>query len=160
MNTKASSKAQNWLQVVTFGLGDENFAVEITKIKEIIMLESVTKIPQVPSYIEGVINLRGLVVPVIDLRKRFGLASHSIGPDARIMISRLEDRCVGMIVDSVSKVLKIPKTDILEQAESITSMAKDYLLGMAKGEKGILLIVDLEKVLTAPEKADLAQTRF
>jgi purine-binding chemotaxis protein CheW len=160
MSTETALKAQSQMQVVTFHLGDEDFAVEITKVKEIILIEGITKVPQVPAYIEGVINLRGVIVPVIDLRKRLGMHTKAVDQESRIMITRLEDRSIGMIVDSVSKVMKIPRADIMPQPDSISSMAKDYLVGLAKVEKGILLIIDLEKVLSSPEKANLAKTRF
>ena len=156
MSTDAvKTKVSTHLQVVTFHLGSEDFAVEITKVKEIILFEEITKVPQCASYIEGVINLRGSIVPVIDLRKRLGMAHKELGPETRIMISRIENRSVGMIVDSVSKVMKIPKSDILPPPESLTSLAKDYLVGLAKVDKSMFLVIDFEKVLSPSEQSQL-----
>lgn len=156
--SRVSLKMQDYLQVVSFRLGSEDYAIEITKAKEIILVEGITKVPQMPTYIEGIINLRGNVIPVLDLRKRFGIATSAFNEHTRIIVTRLEGRIVGMIVDAVSRVMKIPKTNIQPPPETIACMAGEYLVGVAKLDNRMQLLLDIEKVLRADEKAQLGKT--
>lgn len=148
---------KDFLHVVSFRLGREEYAIEITKVKEIILLEGITHIPQVPEFIEGIINLRGNVIPVIDLRKRFGLAVTERNDQTRVMVTRMEGRIIGLIVDSVSQVMKIPKSNIQPPPETIASMAGEYLLGVGKLEDRMIILLDIEKILRANEKASLSE---
>jgi purine-binding chemotaxis protein CheW len=148
-------KMQDYLQVVSFRLGVEEYAVEITKVKEIILVEGITKVPQMPAYIEGVINLRGTVIPVLDLRKRFDIGSTQITEHTRIVVTRLEGRIIGMIVDSVSRVMKIPRADIQPPPETIACVAGEYLVGVAKLEDRMQLLLDIDKVLRRDQQVQL-----
>jgi purine-binding chemotaxis protein CheW len=154
--SRMSLKMQDYLQVVSFRLGDEDYAIEITKVKEIILIEGITRVPQMPAYIEGIINLRGTVIPVLDLRKRFGIAGQPRNEHTRIVVTRLEGRIVGMIVDAVSRVMKIPKADIQPPPETIATVAGDYLVGVAKLGDRMQILLDVEKVLRGDELAPLA----
>ena len=151
-------KMQDYLQVVSFRLGVEEYAVEITKVKEIILVEGITKVPQMPAYIEGVINLRGTVIPVLDLRKRFDIGCTQITEHTRIVVTRLEGRIIGMIVDSVSRVMKIPRANIQPPPETIACVAGEYLVGVAKLDDRMQLVLDIDKVLRVDEKAQLAKS--
>ena len=150
-------KMQDYLQVVSFRLGVEEYAVEITKVKEIILVEGITKVPQMPAYIEGVINLRGTVIPVLDLRKRFDIGNSQITEHTRIVVTRLEGRIIGMIVDSVSRVMKIPRANIQPPPETIACVAGEYLVGVAKLDDRMQLLLDIDKVLRVEEKAQLTK---
>ncbi len=153
---KKRMQMHDYLQVVSFRLGGEDYAIEITKVKEIILVEGITKVPQMPSYIEGIINLRGTVIPVLDLRKRFEIGDFSMTVHTRIIVTRLEQRIVGMIVDAVLRVMKIPKTNIQAPPETIACIAGEYLIGVAKMEDRMQLVLDIERVLHADEQRQLA----
>lgn len=154
--SRKSLKMQDYLQIVSFQLGKEEYAIEITKVKEIILVEGITKVPQMPSYIEGIINLRGTVIPVVDLRKRFGVGTCSFDEHTRIVVTRMEGTIVGMIVDAVSQVMKIPKANIQPPPDTIACVAGDYLVGVAKLDDHMQLLLDIDKVLANDEKSELA----
>lgn len=144
-------KMQDFLQVVSFILHREEYAVEITKVKEIILLEGVTKVPQMPDFIEGIINLRGTVIPVIDLRKRFGLPCPEPDDHTRIVVTRMEDRIVGLIVDSVSQVMKIPQANIQPPPDTIAGLAGEYLTGVGKVDDRLIILLDIVKIMSKNE---------
>lgn len=145
-------RKNDFVQVVTFQLHNEEYAIEITRVKEIILHEGVTRMPQMPSFIEGIINLRGNVIPVIDLRKRFELPIPEKNEQARIMVTRMGAKIVGMIVDSVSSVMKIPKSNIQDPPETIAGLAGEYLLGIGKMDERMIILLDIEKIMSANEK--------
>ncbi|MBF0103475.1 MAG: purine-binding chemotaxis protein CheW [Desulfobacterales bacterium] len=149
-------QSKDFLQVVTFKLHQEEYGVEITKVKEIIRFEGVTRIPQMPDFIEGVINLRGNVIPVFDLRKRFGLPSDARNDLTRVMVTRMESKIVGLIVDSVSEVMKIPKAQIQPPPDTIAGLAGEYLLGIGKLKDRMIILLDIEKIISATEKKSLS----
>jgi purine-binding chemotaxis protein CheW len=148
---------QDYLQVVTFRLDQEEYAIEITSVKEIILVEGVTRVPQMPSWVEGIINLRGNVIPVLDLRKRFGLPIVELGEHGRIVVARQESRIIGLIVDAVSQVMKLPRSDIQDPPDTIAGLAGDYLVGIAKVDKRLLMVLDIERILSTDEQTDLAK---
>ncbi len=143
-------------QVVDFELASENYGVAISDVHEIIRMVDVTKIPKAKQFIEGVINLRGRIIPIIDLRKRFGLESKAAGQDKRIIVVRVEDQTVGMIVDAVSEVLQISPSQI-EGVSSLVSSQVDteFISGIAKVDNRLIILLDLGKVLTAKERSEL-----
>lgn len=149
-------KKKDFLHVVSFKLHQEEYAIEITKVKEIILLEGITRIPQVPEFIEGIINLRGNVIPIIDLRKRFGLSAEERTEHTRIIVTRMEGRIIGLIVDSVSQVMKIPKADVQPPPDTIASISGKYILGIGKVDERMIILLDIEKILTESEKQSLA----
>lgn len=150
-NKDTTAKMLDFLQVVSFNLRGEEYAVEITKVKEIILLEGVTKVPQMPGFIEGIINLRGTVIPVIDLRKRFGLPSPEADDHTRIVVTRMGNRIVGLIVDSVSQVMKIPQANIQPPPDTIAGLAGEYLTGVGKVDERLIILLDIEKIMSADE---------
>ena len=153
--SRMTLKMQDYLQVVSFNLGAEEYAIEIIKVKEIILVEGITKVPQMPGYIEGIINLRGTVIPVVDLRKRFGMGSCGLDEHTRIVVTRMDGGIVGMIVDAVSRVMKIPKANIQPPPDTIACIAGKYLIGVARLDDHLQLLLDIEKVLATSEQAQL-----
>jgi purine-binding chemotaxis protein CheW len=144
--------AGNLLQLVVFQLGDEEFVVEIMQVQEIIRMPEITRIPQSPEYVEGVINLRGKIVVVINLGMRFGLQLKELDENSRIIIVEVGDSVVGMIVDSVSEVLRLPEANVEPAPEIIKAkIHADYLKGVGKLDDRLLILLDLEKVLTEEE---------
>ncbi len=150
-------KMKDFMQVVSFRLHAEEYAIEITKVKEIILVEGVTRVPQMPSFIEGIINLRGNVIPVLDLRKRFDLPHAALSDQSRIVVTRMENRIVGLIVDSVSQVMKIPRSQIQPPPQTIAGLAGEYLVGIGKMDDRMILLLDIEKILSCNEKESLVE---
>jgi purine-binding chemotaxis protein CheW len=141
--------------VVTFALGREEYAVDIARTKEIILVGDITRVPQMPDYLRGVINLRGSVIPVIDLRLAFGLEERPYDDQSRIIISRLDDRIVGLVVDAVSQVMKIPENAIEPPPTTIAGLIGSYLVGVAKIDERMILLLAIDRLLTAAQNGDL-----
>jgi purine-binding chemotaxis protein CheW len=153
MGTNAESQIQ---QLVTFRLGDEEYGVDILKVHEIDRMMDITEVPNAPPSIEGVINLRGKVIPVINLRKKFNLPERE--PDSRTKIVVVDiGTSAGMIVDSVSEVLRI-SSDIVEPPPPMTTgVSSEYIRGVGKLKDRLLILLDIEKLLGADEKANTAK---
>jgi purine-binding chemotaxis protein CheW len=142
-------------QYVIFQLGKETFGVDIAKVWEIINFQHITKVPQAAEFIEGIINLRGKVIPVLDLRKRFCLESTEDSKAMRIIVVEIIGNVMGIMVDGVSEVLRI-NSDIVEAPPAaITNVDADYIEGVAKLEDKLIIILNIEKVLSAGEIAEL-----
>jgi purine-binding chemotaxis protein CheW len=136
------------LQAVVFRLGNEEFGIDITQVREIDKLVHVTRVPRVPSFVEGIINLRGQLVPVLDLRTRLGLP-HGLPPkSARIVVAEIEGRTFGMIVDEVRAVVRIPGDQIVESHVVLEGLATEYVGAVAKIEERVIILLDVAKVLS------------
>ena len=150
----SSDKRTETLQLVSFTLGDEEYAVDILKVREIIRVPNITRVPHAPSFVEGVINLRGKVIPVIDLRKRFGLETGSHTKGTRIVVLELE-RLIGMIVDGVSQVLRLSADNVEPPPPIVSGISAEYLKGVGKIDERLLILLDVEKILTMDEGRQL-----
>jgi len=143
-------------QLVVFTLANETYGIAISTVNEIIRMQDITEVPRTPDFVEGVINLRGRIVPVIDLRKRFGLEAAEATQASRIMVVELQGLTVGMIVDSVSEVLRLP-TDSIEPTPAIASgVDSAYLKGVGKWDDRLIILLDIEKVLYQSEQEEVA----
>ncbi len=140
------------LQLVSFRIGEEMFGVDILKVQEINRLTEITKVPQAPSFVEGVINLRGKVIPIIDIRKRFGMSLKECDKDTRIVVVDIETSVMGMIVDAVSEVLRIPATTVEPAPDIATSVSSEYIRGVAKLEDRLLILLELGKIFSEAER--------
>lgn len=145
------------IQLVVFQLAGETYGVDINHVQEIIRMQNITEIPRTPAFIEGVINLRGRVIPVIDLHKRFNLPLTDTTSDTRIMVVELEQMTVGMIVDSVSEVLRLSNASIEPPPPMISSIDVAYLQGVGKWNERLIILLDLDRVLREGEKQELRQ---
>lgn len=155
--TKSASAAvsDELLQLVSFNIGEEEFGVDILKVQEINRMLEVTRVPNAPEYVDGVINLRGKVIPIIDLRRRFGMARKEHDKNTRIVVVELNGKVIGFVVDAVREVLRIPKS-VTEPPPSIVGGVRDeYITAVGKLEDRLLILLDLEQVLTAEEKLQL-----
>ncbi len=153
MGTNAESQIQ---QLVTFRLGDEEYGVDILKVHEIDRMMDITEVPNAPPSIEGVINLRGKVIPVINLRKKFNLPEREADSRTKIVVVDI-GTSAGMIVDSVSEVLRI-SSDIVEPPPPMTTgVSSEYIRGVGKLKDRLLILLDIEKLLGADEKANTAK---
>lgn len=134
------------IQLVGFRLDNEDYAIAITKIQEIILMKPITRIPQVPHFIEGLINLRGSVIPIVNLRKRFGLPSHHVDDETRTIVVNIHDKTVGCIVDAVTQVMRINRDQIQPPPLSVLAIAHQYIAGLARLEDRLLIILDIERL--------------
>lgn len=144
-------------QLVLFDLASENYAVDIHQVREIIRVPHITRVPQAPEFVEGVINLRGNVIPVLDLRKRFGLGEGEATDRRRIIVVEMDDRTIGMIVDAVSEVLRIDESLIDDPSPYIVSVNTRYIEGIVKLEDKLVVLLHLDQVLSEGEKERLAR---
>ncbi len=153
---KTGIKNAGELQLVSFNIGSEEFGVDILKVQEINRMVEITKVPQAPHYVEGVINLRGKVIPIIDLRKRFSLEAKGYDKNTRIVVVDINGNIMGMIVDAVSEVLRLQSSTIENPPEIVTGVNAEYIKGVAKLEDRLLIFLDLSKVIDAGELARLS----
>lgn len=144
-------------QLVVFKLNDEEFGVPITQVREINRLAKPTKIPKSPSFVEGVINLRGQIIPIIDLKKRFDLELGEYTSEARIIVVEVQEQVFGVIVDAVSEVLRISGQEIEKTPAMATAIDAQYIAGVGKVGERLLIILDIDKLLTAEEHAALQE---
>jgi purine-binding chemotaxis protein CheW len=152
MDLKKDFDSKELLQLVTFRLGNEEFSLDILRVQEIIRHMELTRVPRTPDFVDGVINLRGRVIPVLDLRKRFGLPSDAKTNETRIIVVDVDNKTVGLKVDAVSEVLRLP-ADTVEPAPAIVTGAEsDYIKGVGKLDGRLLILLDVEKILTRTER--------
>jgi len=143
------------LQLVSFNIGTEEFGVDILKVQEINRMVEITRVPQAPNYVEGVINLRGKVVPIVDLRKRFNLELKEYDKNTRIVVVNIGGNIMGMIVDSVSEVLRLSANTIEPPPDIVTGVNAEYIKGVAKLEDRLLIFLDLSRVVDVSEIASM-----
>jgi purine-binding chemotaxis protein CheW len=142
-------------QLVVFQLGAELYGVEIARVHEIIRLQTVTRVPHAPAFVEGVINLRGKVIPVVDLRRRFGLPLADHTRASRIVVVEIGDQVVGIVVDGVSEVLRVNKGTIEPPSPVVAGIESDYLHGIAKLPERLVILLNLDRVLARDERRAL-----
>jgi len=144
---------------LTFNMNDEEYGIGILKIKEINGMMPITTVPQTPEFVKGVINLRGKVIPVIDLRLRFGVDAIDYTERTCIIVVEIEGTAgtvqIGIVVDSVSEVLNIKGEDVEETPTFGTKLDTDYILGMAKMEGGVKILLDIDRVLSSDDLSSL-----
>jgi len=150
------TQADQELQLVTFRLANEEYGLPITKVREINRLVPVTKLPQTPSFMEGIINLRGRIIPVIDLRKRFGMSITAHDDDSRIIVVEISGQIVGVIVDAVTEVVRLNRGDI-EPSPASVAVDVQYIEGVGKIDERLIILLDLDKVLTKQEEFAVKQ---
>ena len=146
---------QDEQQLVVFDLASEAYGVDISAVREIIRLQEITQVPRTPEFVEGVINLRGKVIPVIDLRRRFGLSVGEENKDNRIVVVDIGGQDIGVIVDAVTEVLRISSELVEPPSSVITTSESEYLLGIAKLDGRMIILLDLQEVLSEAEQVSL-----
>lgn len=147
------------VQLVVFTLKQDDqvceYGVPITKVQEIISMATPTKMPQTPDFVEGIINLRGKIIPIIDLKKRFDMGKSDITNDTRSVIVEVEGQTIGIIVDEVSEVLRLQVENIEPPPAVIGGITAEYLTGVGKLDNRLLILLDMDKILSEREKAEL-----
>lgn len=149
----SGASAADLLQLVSFRVGEEEFGLDILRVQEIIRSQQLTRVPNLPDFIEGVINLRGKVIPVIGLRKRLGLHKTDTDKKTRIVVVDVKGQILGFVVDSVSEVLRI-HTDTVEPTPRLGKIERDYIFGVGKLDTRLLLLLDLDRLMSDTEQAD------
>lgn len=149
------TKSKGTLQLVSFSLAKEEFGIEITKVREIILFGAITRIPQTPDYIKGLINLRNTVIPIVDLRCRFGLPEGEATENTRIMVLNVQGKTIGIVVDAVSEVLRVSHEQIATPPSTLASLDSEYLTGLVRLDDRLLILLDLDRLFAVEELADL-----
>ena len=144
------------VQYVSFVLSKEKYAIDIMSVEEILRKIDITPVPNAPSFIEGIVNIRGKVIPVVDLKKKLNIGLSNDDGNVRIVITNLRNKRVGFLVDSVEEVVRIDKS-IIEQAPALSvNVDSDYISGVAKTEKGMIILLDINKIFSPQEQAGFA----
>lgn len=145
-------------QAVGFRLGREEFGIDIMKIVEIIRMQQITRVPQMPDFIEGIINLRGNVIPVVDLGKRFNVEISGRSPEAvRIILSSVRGRTIGLVADSVSEVIRLADDSVVPPPPVVSSVGREFITGVARIGKRLLIILDIDRILSSGEHGELGK---
>lgn len=140
-------------QLVVFRLANEHYALGISTVQEIVVWQQVTRVPKAPEFVEGIINLRGKVIPIIDLRRRFALAQEEAGRTTRIVVVRIGSEIVGLVVDEVLEVLRVARDQVEPPAGITSGTDTDVVRGVAKTKERLIILLDAERLLTDREVA-------
>ncbi|MFQ5425378.1 MAG: chemotaxis protein CheW [Phycisphaerae bacterium] len=146
-------------QIVSFRLANEEYGVDIMRVQEIILVGQITKMPEVPDYICGLINLRGHVIPIVDLRKRFGLPAQDETEHTRIIVLNVNNKTIGIVVDAVNEVLRINADQIEPPPSSVAGIEHEYLTGLVKFEEHLLVLLNVDAVMKEDVRAKLDQAQ-
>lgn len=149
--------ADERVQLVVFHLGEEEFGVNILQTRGIHRLPKITALPKMPDFVEGVFDLAGEIIPVVDLRRRFGLGQTVKTADSRVVIVEVADAKVGLIVDTVSETLWVSWDIVAPPPTAVASIEAEYIRGIAKLEGRLLILLDLEHIFTASERDEVAE---
>jgi purine-binding chemotaxis protein CheW len=150
-----TSVAMSEIQLVVFDLASEHYGVDISDVREIMRMQNITRVPGAMSYVEGVINLRGKVLPVLDLRKRLGLKVAEQTEESRIVIVDIAEGEVGVIVDAVTEVLRVQNSSIEPPSSMVARAKSDYLKGIAKLTDRLIILLDLNKLLSSTADGEM-----
>jgi len=146
------STSDELLQIVTFRVGNETFGLDILKVHEIIRFQPLTRVPNLPDYVEGVLNLRGKIIPVVSLRRRMGLEGREKDVSTKIVVASVKSEVLGLVVDSVSEVLRISSSTV-EPTPRLGEGTHKYVSGVGKLEDRILLLLDVDELLSDQKQA-------
>ena len=151
MKTTDTSKAEKPLEFLSFTLGDEEYGIDIQKVQELRGYDAVTRIANAPEFIKGVVNLRGIIVPIIDMRIRFGIGTPSYDQFTVVIVLNIGGRVVGMVVDSVSDVITLSAEQIKPAPEMGSALDTDYLIGLGTLDERMLILMDIDRLMSSEE---------
>jgi len=149
---ETGDKHEGFCQFVSFTLGGEEYGIPILRVQEIIRYETLTCVPQFSDFVEGVLNLRGQVIPVVDLRRRFGMPESEHDRSTRIVVVEIDRQIIGLVVDSVTKVRTINENQIDPPPAMGASVGREFIVGMAKLENHLVILLNMDRILTDEEK--------
>lgn len=144
-------------QLVTFKLDNEEYGVDIMQVQEIIRLGHIVRIPGAPPFVEGIMDLRGKVLPVVDLRRRFNLGSREHGTASRVVVVNIADMTLGLVVDAITEVLRLPKTAIEPPPRIVAGIDARFLKGIGRVDKRLLILLDLDRIFAEEELREVGQ---
>jgi purine-binding chemotaxis protein CheW len=139
------------LHLLTFALDREEFGIPVTQVREVIRVSDITRVPQAPAHVRGVANLRGRILAVVDLRSRLGLPAADLTSRSRVVVVEVRERVLGLLVDAVSQVTKVPEASVVPAPDEVVSTDATYLTGVARWESRLIILLDLEKALLSAE---------
>jgi purine-binding chemotaxis protein CheW len=139
-------------QFISFSVGEEEYGLELLRVKEVIRVREITWLPKAPSFVKGIINLRGDVIPVIDLRERFGLGARETAASARVIVVEVEQRLIGMVVDSASQAVRIPADQIDPPPPVLGRFSQEFISGVGKLDDKLIILLNADAVLTVDER--------
>jgi purine-binding chemotaxis protein CheW len=142
-------------QLISFTVGNEEYGLELLRVKEVIRARQVTWLPRAPSCVKGIINLRGVVIPIVDLRERFGLPQHENTAMTRVIVVEVEGRPVGMVVDSASQVVRVPVEQFDDPPPVMGKASRDFITSVGKIGDRLVIMIDVERILSAEEMRQL-----
>lgn len=145
------------LQLVSFTLNEEEFGIDILIVQEIIRMLQITKVPNSPDFVDGVVNIRGRIIPVVNLRCKLGMPRKEHDKETRIVVVEVSGKTIGFIVDAVTEVLRIPSSTIEAPPELIAGVNSEFIKAVGKLEDRLLILIDLEKILSNSEKLKLEE---
>lgn len=145
--------AESTEHLATFFLSSEEYGLPVRLVQEIIRVTEITQVPRAPDFIKGVINLRGRIIPVVDLRRKLKLGEVEIGRQSRIVVVKVDDRLIGLLVDGASQVLRVPVSSIEAAPEEVIEIEEQFIRGVAKLEKRLIILIDLSQVLARELRA-------
>jgi purine-binding chemotaxis protein CheW len=142
-------------QIITFKVAKENYGVEIQMVKEVLRQREITRLPKAPAFVKGVINLRGDVIPVIDLREKFGFEEEEYTDKTRVIVVEVDQKSIGMIVDSVSHVVRLAESQIEPPPALVGGVSSEFIRGVGKFDDRLVVLLNINKILTMDEKMEL-----
>ena len=142
-------------QLISFIVGEEEYGLGILKVKEVIRIREITRIPKAPTFVKGIINLRGDVIPIIDLREKFGLNQKEYTSMTRVIVVEVEGKLIGMVVDAVSQVIRVPSDQIEPPPPVVGGLSEEYIKGVGKIGERLIILLNIEKILTTEEKLEI-----
>ncbi len=155
INKEQRTETAELLQLVTFNIGKEEFGVDILHVQEINRMTHITKVPNAPHFVEGVINLRGRVIPVIDLRLKLKIEKKEYDKNTRIIVVEVENKTIGFIVDSVNEVLRIPANLTEAPPDMVSGIESEFIKSVGKLEDRLLILIDIQKIILNNEMKKL-----
>lgn len=139
------------LHLVTFVLDREEYGIPVVQVREVIRVSEITRVPQAPAHVRGVTNLRGRILPVVEIRTQLGLEPGVVSPRSRIVVVEVHDRVIGLLVDAVLQVAKVPLDTVAPPPDEVLSPQVDYISGVARWSSRLIILLELEKALLPQE---------
>ena len=143
-------------QFISFSIGEEEYGLELLRVKEVIRIREITWLPKAPSFVKGIINLRGDVIPIIDLRDKFGLEAKESTAMTRVIVVEVEGRMIGMVVDAASQVVRIPADQIDPPPPMLGGFSQEFITGVGKLEDKLIILLNTDAILTMEEMSALS----
>jgi purine-binding chemotaxis protein CheW len=159
INKETKNHTEEFIKLVSFILAEEEFGLDIQSVQEINRMVDITHVPNSPDFVSGVINLRGKVIPIINLRKRFGFSPKESDKNTRIIVVELSGMVVGFVVDAVREVIQIPKSITEPPPPIVAGIGSEFITAITKLKNRLLILLDLERILREKEKQQLEATK-